>query len=47
MKLKFAVLVMIISLPTQYSLSQNIEPLDSITIQSTRIDLPFKKAQEQ
>ena len=44
MRIKFAVLVMIIFLPTQYSLSQNIEPLDSITIQSTRIDLPFKES---
>ncbi|MDB2632593.1 TonB-dependent receptor plug domain-containing protein, partial [Flavobacteriaceae bacterium] len=38
----FRILLLIGSFTGQYSMAQQMESLDSITIKSTRIDLPFK-----
>ena len=42
MKMTFRILLLIGSFTGQYSMAQQMESLDSITIKSTRIDLPFK-----
>ncbi|MEC8830013.1 MAG: TonB-dependent receptor plug domain-containing protein, partial [Bacteroidota bacterium] len=43
MKIKFNPLILLIFLATQYGQGQAVQPLDSIVIKSSRIDLPFKE----
>ncbi len=43
MKIRFKRFVLIGICTTQFSIAQQVQPLDSVTIESTRIDLPFKE----
>ena len=43
MKIRFKLFSFLILFLGQYSLAQTIQSLDSITIKSSRIDLPFKE----
>ena len=43
MKIKFKPFILLIFLATQYGQGQAVQPLDSIVIKSSRIDLPFKE----
>ena len=43
MKIKFNPFILLIILATQYGQGQAVQPLDSIIIKSSRIDLPFKE----
>ncbi|MEC8537087.1 MAG: TonB-dependent receptor plug domain-containing protein, partial [Bacteroidota bacterium] len=43
MKIKFNSFILLIFLATQYGQGQAVQPLDSIVIKSSRIDLPFKE----
>ena len=43
MKKTFKTLALIVAFTAQYSIAQQMQSLDSITIESARIDLPFKE----
>lgn len=43
MKIRFKRFVLIGICTAQFSIAQQVQPLDSVTIESTRIDLPFKE----